>query len=305
MNLRRVDLNLLTVFDAVMAEGNMSRAADKIGMSQPALSVAMSRFRDRVGDELFVRSGHGVRPTPRAKELAGPVRRALDIIGGALEREKEFDITTSDRSFNLALGDPGDLIVLPKLMQWLDRHNSDIRINTYPLEIDNIQTKINPGDVDLILWIEPFGTAGGEFVSQKIGTETNVCVVRTGHPTVKDHLTYEEYAALKHLIWRLPDSYGPAVVDRELWAHSLQRRHTMTVDSYHVFPRILSSTDMVGTVPESIARSFTDTYDLRVLPSPISTDLPVYLSWPQSLDPDPGHRWLRELVIDIYEKFRG
>jgi DNA-binding transcriptional LysR family regulator len=117
MNLRSVDLNLLTVFDAVFTEGNMSRAAEKIGMSQPALSLAISRFRRLAGDELFERTGRGVKPTPRARELAGPVRRALDVISGALGQGSQFDVSTSSRTFNLVMGDAGELILLPRLMQ--------------------------------------------------------------------------------------------------------------------------------------------------------------------------------------------
>ena len=301
MNLRRVDLNLLTVFDAVMTEGNMSRAADKIGMSQPALSLAMSRFRPLVDDQLFVRSGHGVRPTPRAKELAGPVRRALNIIGVALQEEGDFDPATSDRSFNLALADAGELLILPRLMQQLESCNSSIRINTIPLGNDDIHKEMLSGGVDLLLWIEPFASEGGSFVSKQIGTESNVCLVRKDHPTVGEQLSYEQFAELKHIILRLPGSYGPAVIDRELWAHDLQREHTMTVHSLYSYPRVLSSTDMVGTVPSSVAHSFASVHNLRVLPSPFSTELPVYLAWPQSLDTDSAHQWLRESVIDIYQ----
>ena len=174
MNLRSVDLNLLTVFDAVYTEGNMSRAAEKINMSQPALSLAISRFRHLAGDELFERAGRGVRPTPRANELAAPIRRALDMIIGALEQAADFDATTSDRTFNLLLGDAGELILMPPLMRWLETANANVHINTLPLAGTDVRKEMHFGNVDLYLWITPLDTDDNAFVSQQIGIDRNV-----------------------------------------------------------------------------------------------------------------------------------
>ena len=302
MNLRSVDLNLLTVFDAVYAEGNMSRAADKIGMSQPALSLAISRFRHLAGDELFERSGRGVRPTPRARELAGPIRRALDIISGALDRTTDFDATNSDRTFNLMLGDAGELILMPKLMQWLESEGAKVRINTLPLSGADARKEMHFGNVDLYLWLEPLDSDNEEFVSRQIDLDRNVCLVRQDHPEVGEQLSLEQYAALRHVILRLPGGYGPSQIDRELWSHGLKREHAMTVHSFFEFPRIISSTDMIGTVPSRIARSLAQVHALRIVPAPIEFEMPIYLSWPQALDSDSGHRWLRELLQAIYRE---
>jgi LysR family nod box-dependent transcriptional activator len=118
---------------------------------------------------------------------------------------------------------------------------------------------------------------------------------------VGDKITLEQYASLRHLVLRLPGGYGPSLIDRELWSHNLKRNHAMTVHSFFEFPRIISSTNMIGTVPAKIAKSLAQVHELKILPAPIEFEMPIYFTWPQALDSDPGHRWLRELLTDIYQ----
>ncbi len=298
MNLRSVDLNLLTVFDAVMTEGNITRAAEKIGMSQPAMSIAISRFRHIAKDKLFERTGRGVKPTPRAQQLAGPVRRALDIVSSALEHHTEFDAGQSERTFNLALGDYGELLLLPGLMAWLNEQNSRISIRTLSVPGSDVVKEMHFGNLDLYMWIVPLEKE--EFTSLQLGSTEEVCLLHEDHPRVKNKLTLEQFAALKHIIFELPGAYGPSTIDRELWLHGLQRQHSMTVHSYFDVPRILSTTDMVCTMPPQMARTFAARHPLKVVPSPIKRELPIFLIWHKSMETDPGHRWLREYLIDLH-----
>jgi DNA-binding transcriptional LysR family regulator len=129
MNLRSVDLNLLTVFDAVIREGNLTLAAANVGMSQPAMSDAVARRRHLLKDDLFIRTWHGVRATPRAQEYAPPIRRILDLVMMTLSGARSFDHLTSSCRFNLVLREYGELVLLPSLMQWLDSMGSGVRIN--------------------------------------------------------------------------------------------------------------------------------------------------------------------------------
>ena len=298
MNLRAVDLNLLTVFDAVLAEGNMSRAAQKIGMSQPAMSLAISRFRHVAKDELFESTGRGVKPTPRALQLAGPVRRALDLVSEALEQNTEFDISQSARTFNLVLVDYGELVLLPRLMELLKEMDSPIRIRTLAAAGLDIAKEMLFGNVDLYLWIEPIDDTN--FTSRQMGTFREVCLMRRDHPDIKDNLTLEQYAALKHIVLDRSEKYGPSSVDKELWTHGLKREHTMTVHTYFDIPSVLSATDMVSSLPLQLARRFAEVYPLKIVPSPVERDLPAFMIWHNSMENDPGHRWLREYLIDLH-----
>ncbi|MCX2980845.1 LysR family transcriptional regulator [Halieaceae bacterium IMCC14734] len=300
MNLRAIDLNLLTVFDAVITEGNVTRAAEKIGMSQPAVSIAIARFRHIAKDELFERTGRGVKPTPRALQLAAPIRRALDMVSGALEQAAEFNVAASERTFNLVLGDYGELALLPRLIQSLQEHDSDIRLRTLSAAGMDLKKEMHFGNVDLHVWVTPMDDA--ELISQQAGTTEEVCLVRRDHPTVKNTLSLKQYAALEHLVFELPGGYGPSIIDRELWAHGLKRKHRVSVHSFFNVPRILSSTDLVCSMPMQIAKSFAEVHPLKIVKFPLERKLPVFFTWHSSNDNDPGHIWLREHLMDIHSR---
>ena len=272
MNLRSVDLNLLTVFDAVITEQNMTRAAEKIGMSQPALSLAINRFRHMAKDELFFRAGRGVQPTPRALELAIPVRRALDIVLSALDQGREFDPLTASRSFNLALGEYGEYLLLPELINWLDRNNPGIKIFTHSIESIDIAKELHFGKVDLYLWAQPVQNASDEFVSKQIGADPHVCLFRKDHPKIGDEISLKEYSNLNHITMKIPASYGPSHIEELLWDHGLERSSSVKVHSMFEYPQLLCKTDLISTLPSKIANEFATTHDLRVLPCPVPFD---------------------------------
>ena len=132
MKLRSIDLNLLAVFDAIAAEGNLSRAARKLGMSQPAMSNALARLREVVDDPLFVRTGRGMEPTPRARLIAEPIRQALDLIQNSLRLDNAFDYASSRRTFTVAVEDYGEAVIMPRFMEWLSRVAPGVRVRIRP-----------------------------------------------------------------------------------------------------------------------------------------------------------------------------
>lgn len=302
MNLRSLDLNLLTVFDAVMTERNMTRAAEKIGMSQPALSLAITRFRHLAKDDLFQRSGRGVSPTPRALELAIPVRRALDIVVNALDQGMDFDPLIASRDFNLVLGEYGELLLLPHLVDWLDRHNREIKLFTHSMESIDIAKEMHYGNVDLFLWAQPFQNGNNEFISKQIGTDPHVCLFRNDHPDIDDEITLKHYSRLNHITMKLPISYGPSHIDEQLWDHGFERSSSLKVHSIFEYPQLLRKTNMIGTLPSKLAHEFASLYQLRVLPSPVPFESPIFLTWPRSLNDDPAHVWIRNHIIAHYAK---
>ena len=298
LNLRSIDLNLLTVFDALIAEGNMSRAAQKIGMSQPAMSLAISRFRHIAKDDLFESNGRGVKPTPRALQLAGPVRRALELVSRALEQNIEFDIYSSERCFNVALSDVGEALLLPQLMEHLSELQSPMQINTVSTANIDVSKEIHFGKIDVFAWIEPHRDE--DFTSQQMGTFTEVCLVREDHPTVGNTISLEEYTKLKHLVLNMGEKHGPSSIDKDLWAKGLERKNVMSIHSYHVAPKILSMTDMVCSMPIALARYYCELHPLKMVASPTERTLPAFLVWHSTMDSDPAHRWVREYLIHQY-----
>lgn len=295
MNLRSIDLNLLNVFDAVFTEGSVTRAAEKIGMSQPAISSAISRLRHIVNDELFERTGRGVKPTPRALEMAAPIRQSLALFSQALEGHQEFDISTSGREFSLALGDYGDLVLLPKLIKTLQDCKSKVKIQTISPSPADLKKQMLYGNVDLHMWIAR--TQDVEFSFHQAGTVREVCVVRDDHPTVKDKLSIKQYADLKHLTFKLPSAYGPSIIDRKLWEHGLVRENALSVHTFNNVPQILMSTDLISSMPIPIANILTKNHPLKIVKSPVDFELPIFFSWNKKDDNDPGHMWLRNYLI--------
>lgn len=298
MHLRNIDLNLLTVFDAIMAEGNMTRAAETIGMTQPAISLAVSRLRDLVGDPLFERTGRGVKPTPRALTMAAPVRRALETLSNAVESGGEFDYRTSDRTFKLVLNDYGELLYLPGLMKWLGDHDASITIQTFPVSGLDVIRDLRFGNIDLLFWLEPMEDS--EVSVARLTTEGQMCLLREGHPLADKQLTLEDYVALDHLAIRMPLSSGQSVVAQRIRARGAERHIAAEVHTCHEMPSILAATNLVATLPTRMAEAMASHYPLKVKEAPLAEmTLPIYMMWHRSMDEDPGHKWLRERIIEI------
>ena len=219
------------------------------------------------------------------------------MVSGALEQDAEFNVTASRRTFNLVLGDYGEMVLLPRLIQTLRELNSDICLRTLPTAGMDLKKEMHFGSVDLHLWVTRMEDE--ELRSQQAGTTEEVCLVRRDHPTVRNTLTLKQYAALEHLVFELPGGYGPSIIDRELWAHGLQRKHRVSVHSFLHVPRILSTTDLVCSMPMQIARGFADVHPLKIVKFPVERKLPVFFTWHNSNDNDPGHLWLREHLMEI------
>lgn len=296
MNLRSIDLNLLTVFDAIMTEGNMTRAAEKISMTQPATSLALSRLRHIVGDELFIRTGRGVKPTPRAQELAIPIRQALDLIVTGLEAGDEFDYINSTREFSLLLGDYGDVLILPKLIEKIEKMGSGVRLSIPNKSNLDIKNSLHYGQLDFHLWITPWDNQ--DVYHQFIGSESNQCLMRNDHPAGNKKLTLKQYAKLDHVVLDMPHQEGPSRIDKDLILQGHERRHRLKVDSFTKIPPILLHTDRVCTLPTCLAEHYCNYYPLKMVPPPINADIPIYLMWPNSRNNDPGHKWLRGIIIE-------
>lgn len=300
MHLRTIDLNLLTVFDAIMAEGNMTRAAETIGMTQPAISLAVSRLRDLVGDPLFERTGRGVKPTPRALAMAAPVRRALETLANAVEAGGDFDYKTSDRAFKLVLNDYGEMLYLPRLMKWLGDNDAGVTIRTFPVSGLDVIRDLRFGTIDLLFWLEPIEDS--EVSVERLTTEGQMCLLRRDHPLADKDLTLDDYIALDHLAIRMPLSSGQSVVAQRIRARGAERHIAAEVHTCHEMPPILAATDLVSTLPTRMAEAMARHYPLKVKEAPLpEMTLPIYMMWHRSMDKDPGHNWLRERLVEIAE----
>ena len=296
MNLAGIDLNLLVVFDALMQERSVTRAGRRIGMTQPAVSNALNRLRHLLKDDLFLRGPKGMRPTPRAVELAGPIRQALSQVETAL-MPAEFDPAKAANTFRLAMADYAASLILPPLAHRLEREapGVDIRVRVN----DNVSALglLDRNEIDFAIgyhtdWPERFG-------GQVLFTETYVCVMRRGHPLARERITLEEFAAARHLLVTLTGE-ATGFVDRLLKKRGLTRRVAMTANQFLVAPLIIQTSDMIMTLALRTAARFAEVNKLHIVPVPLEPDpIALTLLWHKELSHHPAHEWMRALLADI------
>jgi len=304
MNLRSIDLNLLTVFDAIMAEGNQSRAANRLGMSQPAMSNALARLRAALGDPLFVRTAQGMTPTPRGRALAEPIRQALDLVQTGLERSRrddDFDYRSSTRPAVVVVDDYGDTVIMPRFMNWLTQTAPGVRVRIRrdPLGAA-LSKKLSDGSVDLA--IRYFRQRDGELQAKMLIEEEFVSMVRQDHPAIGDSMSLAQYLALPHVVFGRLGRQGirNSIVDRELRRLGLTRHIALQVPGFQSMPIIVQNTDFVCTLPRRMAQAYAHQLRLKTLKTPLDLpSLPLYMVWSKSMDRDPAHQWLRNSIYEL------
>lgn len=297
MNLRSFDLNLLVVFDAILAEGNLTRAADRIGMSQPALSNALARLRVAARDPLFIRRSHSMEPTDRARKMAEPVRQALDLIRGQLHAASQFDYSSANITYWVAMEDYGEIVVAPWLMKWLADTAPGVRVNVCSEKKHAAADEMRRGRIDLT--VDYYKVEGSGLEVRRLMVDERVCVARRDHPRLDDSLSVEEWVTLSHVTLNRRIS-GGGTISRELAKLSLQRNVVMEVPHYMSMPVIVNDTDFVCTMPRRIAEIFAPRYALKIVALPFQVPpLSIFVSWDVSRNDDRSHRWLREAIIDL------
>jgi DNA-binding transcriptional LysR family regulator len=293
MNLRSLDLNLLLVFDAVMAERNVTRAADRIGLSQPAMSNALTRLRHHLKDELFVRSPDGMRPTARALELAAPIHEALSSLEQALDPAL-FDPAQSTRTFKIATNDYVAAVLMPKVMARLAEIAPGIDVRLVPLG-GRMHELLDAQEVDFAC--TSVGEQPERFATRDIVEDSYVVLMRSGHPLgAYDRLRIEVYAAATHVLVT-PRGDPRGFVDSALAARGLTRRLALTVNQFAAAPAIVAATDLVATIPKRAADLFGPPFGLihRPCPVPAPREMSlVSLVWNRRLSRHPAFTWFAE-----------
>lgn len=295
MNLRSVDLNLLVIFDAVMSERSVTRAADRLHLTQPAVSHALSRLRGLFEDPLFLRRPGGLEPTPRAAMLAGRIAAVLSQIGGILTPDAAFDPATSDRRFAVGMSDFAAFVMLPSLVALLKNVAPFVQlIVRHTSHVGGLEM-LERGEVDLIVGNYPKPPAS--IVSGLLFKEGFLCAARRGHSAFSRKLTLRTYLSLDHLQVSLrgePAGY----VDDMLRRRKHRRLVSVTVGHFLVAPSILAATDLVATEPARILRPLAGQIGLALQPPPFPlTAFDVVQMWPRRLTAEPGNAWLRGLIL--------
>jgi DNA-binding transcriptional LysR family regulator len=294
MNWRRLDLNLLVVFDAVMQERNATRAAEKLNMSQPAVSHALGRLRAALGDELFVRTPEGMAPTPQAERLAPSVRQALADLRVALEGARPFEPQEVAQTFTVAVNNYAALVIAPRLAATVAREAPLVTLDLRPSGTLDVAGHLDRGEIDLALG--SLAAPAERFADRRLFDDRFACVARAGHPAVSGGaLDAQSLAGVPHLEVS-SSGEGTGFVDDELERLGFERRIVLRAPLLAT-AGILAQSDMVAVMAERAARAFASQAPLQVLPLPFkSPSLTVAMLWHRRVEDLPGHRWLRGLV---------
>lgn len=298
---KRVDLNLLSVFDAIYKARNLSTAGESLGLSQPAMSHALARLRWMIKDPLFVKAARGLQPTAFADEIAPTVIQSLDALRGTLGKAS-FAPSSATRVFRIAMTDIGEQILLPRLCKHLSALAPGISIEAcQPLRRDLGEAMVR-GDVDLA-YVGTIMQLGASFRSELIYRSSYVCVVRTGHPTIRDRLTLKQYRESLHVIAYSTTNSTAEVVERALLSRDVRAKIAARLPHTLAIPAIVANTDFVATVQEGLAKSFQQSLNLRIFPPPIKLpQFDIKLYWHERSDLDPANIWLRATCASVLKQ---
>ncbi len=297
MHIGALDLNLLRVFDAVMAERNVTRAAERLFLSQPAVSHALGRLRHVLADELFVKVPGGVRPTPRAQELAGPVNEALAALEQAFN-PPAFDPARSTLRFRIATHDYLATVLMAALAERLAGEAPGISVRLRPTEGRALEM-LDLQEADMA--ISAFGELPERFEERKLFDDHYVCVMRRDHPLAAKRLTLKRFAAARHLLIS-PRGDERGFVDTALAAEGLTRHVAMIINQFAPAARIVARSDLVLTVPARIAQQDAEAFDLKVMPCPVEVPesfTRTSVIWHRRLGRHPAFQWLQQVMAEV------
>jgi DNA-binding transcriptional LysR family regulator len=293
----RYDLNLLPIFVALMEERSVTRAADRLGMTQPALSNALARLRIMLKDPLFVRERYGIQPTAIAIELAPAIADALTKLDDAILGQQDFDPTQAQRVLTIAPNGYVEFVLAPAIVARLQAVAPGIKLRLTPYGNDLAETGVISGTTAMVLGriVDP----PDNLVVQHLMDEGLSCVVRAGHPEIGDEITREQFERLKH-VNIVPPGRMRAGLFQALAQQQLRRDVAISVTNFFAVAEMIAVTDYCATLPNLICRQLAHDPRLKILPAPVDLGtFPVEMAWHVRYRHDPAHRWLRSVISEV------
>lgn len=296
-----LDLNLLRVLVALRQAGSVSAAAERLGLSQPATSLALKRLRMALGDPLFVRTGAGMQPTSHCLAILPGAERALEAVRTEILGQPRFDPATTRRRYTLAMNDVGEMALLPALMAHFAKHAPLCDVHTETLSATAIADGLESGRVDLALGYYPEVERSG-FFRQRLFTRSFACLVRADHPRVRsDRISMRTFLDLGHVLVK-PQGRSHDLFETYLKRRGLERRVQLLVPHFMSVPSIVAGTDLIVTIPDSLADYFSRLEDVRVVRPPVSVGgFAVNQYWHTRFNRDPAISWLRKAVRELFQ----
>lgn len=295
--LSEIDIGLLTAFEALIQEGNVSHAAARLSITQPALSGRLTRLRALFGDQLFVPvAGRGVSPTPRAVELSKTLPQLLGTLRDFVGSAPSFDPVESDRKFIIAAYDNPAIMLGPDLIPALKCAAPNIQVAFVLPDPETVAQALERGDIDLILGLPR--TVDDGLIGRSLFVDSFLTAQRHDHPRGTHPITLDEFCAAEHVVVSTDGGGYTSHLDHALAKLDRARRVSLSVQSYALAPVILANSDHLCTLPGRFLRRFESMLDLFAPPLDVSS-LELYALWHPRMKDDPAHRWFRNQVFEV------
>lgn len=296
MDFHGIDLNLLVAFDALMNERNVTRAAIQVGVSQPAMSAALSRLRTLLGDPLFQRSADGLLPTPRARDLAAPIAQALRQIEAAMVSQPAFQPETAALTFKLGLQDYPTMVLLPALLEALQQTMPGASLNVHAFnDREAAVDLLDAGMIDAAIGVAPANT-DGRIMTRPLFRDEFVTIVSGDRFAAGRAMDLETYLDMQHVLVS-PEGQLHGLVDQALAQQGLKRKLALTLPQVFAVPAIVARTNMTATILKRVALHAQASHGLLLFPPPLTLpEMMFHLIWHRRSDTHPAQLWFREFI---------
>ena len=296
MNIGNFDLNLLRAFDTLMRERNVSRAAERMALSQPAMSNTLNRLRTLLDDPVLVRTSRGMQPTPRATELEKPIRQALAMIEQSLDPKPQFDPATANHTFHLATTDYAQLLFLQKLVEHLKATAPNIKLAVHELGPDIPTAELEEGEFDFALG--RFAHVPAQLRSQWWRSDELVCLVNRDVTAYGETIDIEQFLTCPQ-IW-VSGGQRSGIVDKWLSDHGRTRNVALTTPNFLMAPIIIAQSDFLVVTPRKVAEVYLNRLPLKILPLPMPLDsFDLHLLWHPFHAGTAAHDWFRQQLAGL------
>jgi len=303
VKLSEIDLNLFVVFDAIYTEGNLTRAGEIIGITQPAVSNSLSRLRNLLGDPLFMRTADGMVPTPVAQNIIGSVRQSLSLIRSSVQDSERFKPEESDKRFRVSMHDLNQAVTLPVLVKRIKDEAPNVSIDCYQVRRRDMNIELAAGNLDFAVDIAL--TPDPHVLQAHLFTDHQVCMIRRDHPAIENPLRLETYLELPH-IQVSSRRGGLGHVDLALGKMGKRRNIVLRTQHHLVAPALVANTNLVMTATSQFARLVGETCDVTYFELPFDAPpLETFLYWHESTDKDQANCWMREHLTSMHQESAG
>ena len=293
------DLNLLPVVLAIAEERSVSRAAERLGWSQPKVSIALNKLRASLGDPLFIRGSHGMEPTPRALSLLAPTKDILLRVKQDVLASVSFDPATTTRKFTFALSDIGEMTFLPRLMAFIQQQAPNATVSSVTLAPGDIATGLEQGTIDLAIGYFP-DLKKRNFYQQRLFSHTFISLLNAKHRIRGDRLSMEEFLRIGHAVIRA-EGRSQEIFEQLLAKRKIERRIVLSTPHFMSIPFIVASTDLLVTVPYAVGESFAKIANIRLIHPPL--EIPTFdlkQHWHRKYHKDEANIWIRSAIAKLF-----